>query len=178
MLTISREARGSGWLINGLMHNTDTSEQYKFFAEEKQGLGIRGKFGVDVKNLHDDLYRGIELRGRVEGGMLSICTACGRNIVSPETVIGPVYSDWSLMFSLPEGKFDLLEHLESFYPGQRIQFMELYDFGGKLLYGYAMFGYGQPMSYWWCDENRQVVLVSQTLLTYALCEVEYGGGAE
>ena len=85
----------------------------------------------------------------------------------------PLVSDWALMAAvqtLPRDcttRFDLLRQLESFYPEQRVRYLESFDarFGDRevALHGFVHTGQGTVPSFYWVDHTGRLLIVRTAL---------------
>lgn len=170
---IEKRWNGHLWEIKGVQMNTDSAEKMSFCYDS--GGGIEGDYLCIMENLHQDGYRRLELRGRVQDGTIKAETDKGLPVIEKQIVLEPVYTNWCLLDCLPKQPFTLLENLDCCYPGMKLQELEEWTFEGEQLKGYVLSGYGTPFTYYWVNRYGCVVIASQTLMTYILSEAKFIG---
>lgn len=167
---------GCRWEVTGVQDNTDSAERIRFHYFRKNGL--EGRYTSVIENLHKDEYRILELEGSVKDGSLRVDTRKGIPVVRKQILSAPVFTNWCLLSRIPTENFVFLENLESCYCDIKRKELEVWEFSGIHLKGYVLSGYGMPFSYYWINSQGHVMIASQTLMTYVLCEAEFEGGEE
>lgn len=165
---------GRRWEVTGVQDNTDSAERIRFHYF--RGNGLEGRFTSVTENLHKDEYRMLELEGSVKDGVLRVDTRKGLPVVKERLLSAPVYTNWCLLSRMPAEDFVFLENLESCYPDIIRKELEVWEYAGTCLKGYVLSGYGMPFSCYWVNHQGHVMIASQTLMTYVLCEAEFEGG--
>ena len=183
-VSIERKKEDSVWHYE-VNYNNDTSGEdilFHFSSEDSLCRNLLYQWYGKIRNSCKDTYSELNFKGKIiSNDEVIICiNDIDLPLVIPDKTI-PLTCNWTLFDVIPllsdqikQNKecveIVLLEDLEQLRPNSKIGFLNSIQ-SPLYLDGFYLYGTGMLPSYWWIDEKKTTVIVSNFFETYILKEV-------